>query len=217
MVSHIFTDMSTGLQLFGTTLGVLGWLGIIISCTLPLWRVTAFIGTNIVTAQIMWEGLWMSCVVQSTGQMQCKVYDSMLALPQDLQASRAILIIDSLVGLIAIFASFAGGKCTNCLPDGFAKTRVTVAGGALFVTAGVLGLVPSSWTAHQVIGDFYNPLVAHAQKRELGAAIFICWGAAVLMLVGGGLLCSSCPKGRMSRGGLYMVASQNGRGRLDRV
>uniref|UniRef100_A0A8C1U0B8 Claudin n=1 Tax=Cyprinus carpio TaxID=7962 RepID=A0A8C1U0B8_CYPCA len=99
MVSHIFTDMSTGLQLFGTTLGVLGWLGIIISCTLPLWRVTAFIGTNIVTAQIMWEGLWMSCVVQSTGQMQCKVYDSMLALPQDLQASRAILIIASLVGL----------------------------------------------------------------------------------------------------------------------
>uniref|UniRef100_A0A671MXQ9 Claudin n=1 Tax=Sinocyclocheilus anshuiensis TaxID=1608454 RepID=A0A671MXQ9_9TELE len=205
--------MSTSLQLLGTTLGVLGWLGIIISCALPLWRVTAFIGTNIVTAQIMWEGLWMSCVVQSTGQMQCKVYDSMLALPQDLQASRAILIIASLVGLIAILASFAGGKCTNCLPDGFTKARVAVAGGAFFVTAGVLGLVPSSWTAHQVIGDFYNPLVAHAQKRELGAAIFICWGAAVLMLIGGGLLCSSCPKGRTSRGSLYMAASQNGRER----
>ncbi|XP_016297548.1 claudin-like protein ZF-A9 isoform X2 [Sinocyclocheilus anshuiensis] len=209
--------MSTGLQLLGTTLGVLGWLGIIISCALPLWRVTAFIGTNIVTAQIMWEGLWMSCVVQSTGQMQCNVYDSMLALPQDLQASRAILIIASLVGLIAILASFVGGKCTNCLPDDFAKAWVAVAGGAAFVTAGVLGLVPSSWTAHRVIGDFYNPLVAHAQKRELGAAIYICWGAAVLMLVGGGLLCSSCPKGRASRGGLYMAASRNRRERLDYV
>ncbi|RXN02799.1 claudin ZF-A9 [Labeo rohita] len=209
--------MSVGLQLLGTTLGILGWLGIIISCTLPLWRVTAFIGTNIVTAQIMWEGLWMSCVVQSTGQMQCKVYDSMLALPQDLQASRAILIIASLVGLIAIFASFAGGRCTNCLADGFAKARVAVAGGAFFVAAGVLGLVPSSWTAHQIIGDFYNPLVAHSQKRELGAAIFICWGAAVLMLIGGGLLCSSCPKGRESRGGRYMAASQNGRERLEYV
>lgn len=149
--------------------------------------------------------------------MQCKVYDSMLALSQDIQASRAILIIASLVGLIAIFASFAGGKCTNCLPDGFSKARVAVAGGALFVTAGVLGLVPSSWTAHQVIGDFYNPLVAHAQKRELGAAIFICWGSAVLMLIGGGLLCSSCPKGRTSRGGRYMAASQNGRERLEYV
>uniref|UniRef100_A0A673I2E4 Claudin g n=1 Tax=Sinocyclocheilus rhinocerous TaxID=307959 RepID=A0A673I2E4_9TELE len=193
-------------MLLGTTLGVLGWLGIIISYALPLWRVTAFIGTNIVTAQIMWEGLWMSCVW----------YNSMLALPQDLQASRAILMIASLVGLIAILASFAGGKCTNCLPDGFAKARVAVAGGAFFVTAGVLGLVPSSWTAHQVIGDFYNPLVAHAQKRELGAAIFICWGAAVLMLIGG-VLCSSCPKGRKSRGERYMAASQNGRERLEYV
>ncbi|XP_073697660.1 claudin-like protein ZF-A9 [Garra rufa] len=209
--------MSVGLQLLGTTLGILGWLGIIISCALPLWRVTAFIGTNIVTAQIMWEGLWMSCVVQSTGQMQCKVYDSMLALSQDLQASRAILIIASLVGLIAIFASFAGGKCTNCLPEGFAKARVAVAGGAFFVAAGVLGLVPSSWTAHQIIRDFYNPLVAQSQKRELGAAIFICWGAAVLMLIGGGLLCSSCLKGRESRGGRYMAASQNGRERLEYV
>ncbi|KAK2908955.1 hypothetical protein Q8A67_004792 [Cirrhinus molitorella] len=209
--------MSAGLQLLGTTLGILGWLGIIISCAVPLWRVTAFIGTNIVTAQIMWEGLWMSCVVQSTGQMQCKVYDSMLALSQDLQASRAILIIASLVGLIAIFASFAGGKCTNCLPEGFTKARVAVAGGVFFVAAGVLGLVPSSWTAHQIIRDFYNPLVAQAQKRELGAAIFICWGAAVLMLIGGGLLCSSCPKGRESRGGRYMPASQNGRERLEYV
>ncbi|XP_018967351.1 claudin-like protein ZF-A9 [Cyprinus carpio] len=206
--------MSTILQLLGTTLGILGWLGIIISCALPLWRVTAFIGTNIVTAQIMWEGLWMICVVESTGQMQCQVYDSMLALPQDMQASRAILVFASLVGLIAIFTSFAGGKCVNCLPDGIAKARVAVAGGAGFVTAGVLGLVPPSWTAHQVIGDFYNPVVPQAQKRELGAAIFVCWGAAVLLLIGGGLLCSSCPKGRMSHGGRYMAASQNGRERL---
>ncbi|KTG44039.1 hypothetical protein cypCar_00022985 [Cyprinus carpio] len=206
--------MSTILQLLGTTLGILGWLGIIISCALPLWRVTAFIGTNIVTAQIMWEGLWMICVVESTGQMQCQVYDSMLALPQDMQASRAILVFASLVGLIAIFTSFAGGKCVKCLPDGIAKARVAVAGGAGFVTAGVLGLVPPSWTAHQVIGDFYNPVVPQAQKRELGAAIFVCWGAAVLLLIGGGLLCSSCPKGRMSHGGRYMAASQNGRERL---
>lgn len=203
--------MSTGLQLLGTTLGTLGWLGIIIACALPLWRVTAFIGNNIVTAQTVWEGLWMNCVVQSTGQMQCKVYDSMLALSQDLQASRAILIIAALVGLVALFASFAGGKCTNCLGDSFVKARVATAGGVFFIAAGVLCLVPSSWTAHRVIGDFYNPLVAQAQKRELGAAIFICWGAAVLMLIGGGLLCSSYLSGGRSGRGRNKTTSQNGR------
>ncbi|XP_051982264.1 claudin-like protein ZF-A9 [Xyrauchen texanus] len=209
--------MSAGLQLLGTTLGVLGWLGIIISCVIPLWRVTAFIGNNIVTAQIVWEGLWMSCVVQSTGQMQCKVYDSMLALPRDLQASRAIIVIASLVGVVAIFASFAGGKCTNSLADSFMKARVAAAGGAFFIAAGVLGLVPPSWTAHKVIADFYNPLVAHAQKMELGAALFICWGAAVLMLIGGGLLCGSCPSRRAQNRGRYKPASQNGRERLEYV
>lgn len=209
--------MSTGLQLLGTTLGILGWLGIIVSCALPLWRVTAFIGNNIVTAQTMWEGLWMSCVVQSTGQMQCKVYDSMLALSQDLQASRAILVIAALIGLIAMFASFAGGKCTNCLADNFAKARVATTGGVAFIIAGVLGLVPPSWTANTIVRDFFNPLVAEAQKREFGAAIFICWGAAVLLVIGGGLLCSSCPKGRTSSRGRYTPASQNGRERSEYV
>ncbi|TRY77511.1 hypothetical protein DNTS_035099 [Danionella cerebrum] len=209
--------MSTGLQLLGTTLGVLGWIGIIIACALPLWRVTAFVGNNIVTAQIMWEGLWMSCVAQSTGQTQCKVYDSMLALSQDLQASRAILVIAALVGLVGIFASCAGGKCTNCLADGTAKARVSIAGGAVFITAGVLGLIPSSWTANRIIADFYNPLVNQAQKRELGAAIFICWGAAVLLLIGGGLICSTCTKGSASSRGRYVPAAQSGRDRLDGV
>ncbi|XP_027019598.2 claudin-like protein ZF-A9 [Tachysurus fulvidraco] len=187
--------MSAGLQMLGTTLGVLGWLGTILACALPLWRVTAFIGNNIVTAQVVWEGLWMTCVVQSTGQMQCKVYDSMLALSSDLQASRAILVIAPLVSLLAILASIAGNKCTNCLEQSSVKTRVATVAGVLFLVAGVLSLVPPSWMANAVIRDFYNPLVAQSQKRELGASIFICWGAAALTMIGGGLMCSSCPSG----------------------
>ncbi|XP_030635430.1 claudin-like protein ZF-A9 [Chanos chanos] len=205
--------MSIGLQMLAMTLGTLGWLGAVVSCALPLWRVTAFIGNNIVTAQIMWEGLWMSCVVQSTGQMQCKVYDSMLALPRDLQASRAVSIIALLVAVVAIFASIAGGKCTNCLAEGSAKTRVAIAAGVMFLVAGILGLIPPSWTAHRVIGDFYNPLVPQSQKRELGAAVFIGWGAASLMVIGGGLLCSSCPSGRGGNAHQYKPASQTSRER----
>ncbi|XP_017570626.1 claudin-like protein ZF-A9 [Pygocentrus nattereri] len=201
--------MAAGLQMLGAALGTLGWLGVIVACTLPLWRVTAFIGNNIVTAQVMWEGLWMSCVVQSTGQMQCKIFDSMLALPSDLQASRAILIIALLIAVVAIVANVAGGEYTNCLAeDATAKARVATGAGVVFLIAGILSLVPPSWVAHVVIMDFYNPLVAQAQKRELGAAIFICWGAAVLQVIGGGLLCTSCPPTLRARAGLYKPASQ---------
>uniref|UniRef100_A0AAZ1XQ67 Claudin n=1 Tax=Oreochromis aureus TaxID=47969 RepID=A0AAZ1XQ67_OREAU len=144
-------------QLLGLFLGVIGFLGSIITCGLPLWRVTAFIGANIVTSQVIWEGLWMNCVTQSTGQMQCKVYDSMLELAQDLQAARALTVIAIIVG---VFGILLGGVC---------------------------------WTANTVIRDFYNPTLIAAQKRELGASLYIGWGTAGVLILGGGLLCSSCP------------------------
>ncbi|MBN3272028.1 CLD4 protein, partial [Polyodon spathula] len=101
---------SVGIEILGVALAVIGWIGSIVACTLPMWRVTAFIGVNIVTSQIIWEGIWMNCVVQSTGQMQCKIYDSMLALPQDLQAARALQVISIILGLLAILISIMGAK-----------------------------------------------------------------------------------------------------------
>lgn len=186
--------VSAGIQMLGAALGVIGWIGAIIVCAIPMWRVTAFIGSNIVTSQTSWEGIWMSCVVQSTGQMQCKVYDSMLALSSDLQAARALTIIAIIVGILAILLAVAGGQCTNCVEDPSSKTKVGIAAGVMFIAAGILVLVPVCWTAHTIIRDFYNPLVVSAQKKELGAALYIGWGAGALMLIGGGLLCCNCPK-----------------------
>ncbi|XP_076839236.1 claudin-like protein ZF-A9 [Brachyhypopomus gauderio] len=203
--------MSAGLQMLGTALGILGWLCGIVACALPLWRVSAFVGSNIVTAQVIWEGLWMNCVVQSTGQMQCKVFDSMLALPAGTQASRAILVIALLVALVAILASVAGGECTNCMERGSAKSWVATGAGAAFLIAGLLSLVPPSWSANDVIRDFYNPLVVQSQKRELGAAMFICWGAASLMVIGGALLCTSFPTAMGKKSVQYRPASRPGK------
>ncbi|MBN3308351.1 CLDY protein, partial [Amia calva] len=184
---------SAGLQILGIALAVIGWVGGIIICALPMWKVTAFIGSNIVTAQIIWEGLWMSCVVQSTGQMQCKIYDSMLALPQDLQAARALVVISVLVALCGILLSVAGGKCTNCVEDEDAKAKVAIASGVVFIVAGLLCLIPVCWSANTIIRNFYNPMLTDAQRRELGASLYIGWGAGGLLLLGGGLLCCQCP------------------------
>nr|XP_023685106.1 claudin-4-like [Paramormyrops kingsleyae] len=184
---------STGLQMLGMVLGIIGWIGAIITCAVPMWKVSAFIGNNIVTAQIIWEGIWMNCVVQSTGQMQCKVYDSMLALPQDLQAARALIVIAIVIGILGMLLAIAGGKCTNCVEEESSKAKVAIGGGVIFIIAGVLCLIPACWAAHTIIQDFYNPLVVAAQKREIGASIYIGWAAAALMIIGGGLLCCGCP------------------------
>ncbi|XP_037543861.1 claudin-4 [Nematolebias whitei] len=182
-----------GKQILGMALAIVGFLGAIVICGLPTWKVTAFIGANIVTSQIIWEGLWMNCVTESTGQMQCKVYDSLLALPQDLQAARALVIIAVIVAIFGILLGVVGGKCTNFISDEVQKIKVAIAAGVTFIIAGVLVLIPVCWTAHTIIQDFYNPTLISAQKRELGASLYIGWGSAGLLILGGALLCSSCP------------------------
>ncbi|XP_026861749.2 claudin-4-like [Electrophorus electricus] len=184
---------SLGLQILGITLAFVGWLVDIITCVLPMWRVTAFIGNNIVTAQIIWEGLWMACVVQSTGQMQCKVYDSMLALPQDLQAARALVVLSILVSVFGVLLAVVGGKCTTCISNETAKAKVAISAGVFFIIGGLLCLTTVSWSAHTIIRDFYNPLFSDAQRRELGASLYTGWGAAGLLLIGGATLCCQCP------------------------
>lgn len=185
---------SMGMQMAGCVLALLGWIGVLIVCGTPMWRVTAFIGNNIVTSQVTWEGIWMSCVVQSTGQMQCKVYDSMLALSTDLQAARALVVVSIAIGIAGILVAFVGGKCTNFIPEERAKARASVAAGVLLIISGVLCLIPVSWTASIIIRNFYNPVLVDAQKRELGASLYIGWGAAALLILGGALLCANCPQ-----------------------
>ncbi|KAJ0021923.1 hypothetical protein NQD34_009413 [Periophthalmus magnuspinnatus] len=184
---------SAGLEILGVTLAVFGWISAIVSCALPMWRVSAFIGVNIVTAQITWEGIWMNCVVQSTGQMQCKVHDSMLALSGDLQAARALTIIAILLGIVGVMVSIMGAKCTNCVDEEASKARVMIAAGACFIIASLMELIPVSWSAHTIIMEFYNPVIPEAQKREIGAALYLGWGATAFLLIGGIILCSSCP------------------------
>ncbi|XP_012671982.1 claudin-3-like [Clupea harengus] len=185
--------MSAGLEIGGIALGIVGWIIAIVSCALPMWRVSAFIGANIVTAQNIWEGLWMNCVVQSTGQMQCKIYDSMLNLPQDLQAARAMTIIAIILGVLGLLISIMGAKCTNCIEDEASKAKTMIIAGIFFIIAGILMLIPVSWSANTTIRDFYNPLVISSQRRELGAALYIGWAAAALLLIGGAMLCCTCP------------------------
>ncbi|XP_061110019.1 claudin-14-like [Conger conger] len=181
-------------QYLGFALAGVGALGAAVICGLPMWKVTAFISANIVTAQVFWEGLWMNCVLQSTGHLQCKAYDSLLALPRDLQAARALVVVSIAVAVVGAFLGIAGGHCTNFLRrDPGLKARVAIGSGVAFIAAGVLCLVPVSWTASTLVTSFFNPLVPTGQKGELGAALYLGWMAGALLVLGGGILVSSCP------------------------
>ncbi|XP_062038246.1 claudin-5 [Lepus europaeus] len=180
---------SAALEILGLVLCLVGWVGLILACGLPMWQVTAFLDHNIVTAQTTWKGLWMSCVVQSTGHMQCKVYESVLALSAEVQAARALTVGAVLLALVALFVTLAGAQCTTCVAPGPGKARVALTGGALYALCGLLALVPLCWFANIVVREFYDPAVPVSQKYELGAALYIGWAASALLMCGGGLVC----------------------------
>ncbi|XP_026153918.1 claudin-5b [Mastacembelus armatus] len=186
------------LELLGLALCVTGSLLVMVACGLPMWKVTAFIDTNIVVAQSIWDGLWMSCVVQSTGQMQCKFHDSVLALTHDLQTARALTVTSAVLAVLGLTVTVAGAQCTNCIMDEVVKARVVNVGGAIHIISALFMLVPLCWMANNIIVDFYDPQVPPSKKREIGAAIYVGWAATALLLLGGTLLC--CSFSQMVRG-----------------
>lgn len=186
---------SAGLQMLGFALAFMGWVGFIVSTALPQWKMSSYAGDTIVTAQAIYEGLWMSCVMQSTGQMQCKSFDSLLVLSSTLQATRALMVSSIIVGLIAIFIAVMGMKCLKAFEDEREKkAKVAVTGGALFLIAGLAVLIGTAWYGSLIAKEFYNVLTPTNTKYEFGYALFIGWASAVLALIGGGLLCCSCPR-----------------------
>lgn len=144
----------------------------------------------------------MECVSQSTGQQQCKKYDSMLVLPSDLQAARALTIICGLILVLALLVLIAGSDFTTCVQNEEAKPKMCLVAGIMLLVSGILLLIPTSWSAHNTIRNFNDPLIPTASKRELGACIFVGWAGGILLLLAGGLLCCfSRPSGGSSSGG----------------
>lgn len=65
----------------------------------------------------MWDGLWLHCIVQATGQMQCKRHTSSVTLTVDIQAGRALTLISIIAGLLGFIVTLLGGGVVNCSGD----------------------------------------------------------------------------------------------------
>ncbi|XP_053149250.1 claudin-7-like [Hemicordylus capensis] len=150
---------NSGLQLLGFALALLGWIATIVATILPQWQMSSYADGNIITAVAVYQGLWMTCAWQSTGQIQCKVYDSVLSLKASLQATRALMVVSIVLGVIGICIATMGMKCTHCGGDDKTKkARIAMTGGIIFLIAGLASLIACSWYGNQIVQDFYNPL-----------------------------------------------------------
>ncbi|KAJ8391468.1 hypothetical protein AAFF_G00089420 [Aldrovandia affinis] len=196
------------LEIVAMCLGFVGLIGASATTGMPMWKVTAFIGENIIVMETRWEGLWMNCFRQANIRMQCKVYDSLLILPPDLQAARGLMCCSLALAAVGLLIGLAGMRCISCMQDNDrARGIVLVTAGGMLLLASLCVFIPVSWTGHVIIRDFYNPLLLDAQRRELGEALYIGWVTGGFLFASGVILvCRRIPQ---DTGSFDMLNSRN--------
>lgn len=189
--------MRAKLEVLALVLGFIGLFGTITTTALPMWRVSAFIGANLIVMENLWEGLWMVCFRQANIKMQCKAYDSLLSLSPELQAGRGLMCVSIVLVVISLFVTGCGTQKSNCCGANMKSKNITLAlGGGLYLLSCLTTLIPVSWVGHTVISNFYNPTLMDAEKRELGQALFIGWATSGVLLITGIILLFSYSKRR---------------------
>ncbi|NXX39940.1 CLD8 protein, partial [Tricholaema leucomelas] len=178
------------LQITGLIFGGIGMIGTLAATIMPQWRVSAYIGVNIVVFETIWEGLWMDCISQLGIRLQCKFYDSLLALPPPLEAFRALMCTAVVLSIISFLMAIVGVKYTHrTREDSQGISIFLLAAGVAFLLTGILVLIPVSWTAGSIIHDFYDPEVPMPLKRELGSALYVGWVSTALLIAAGAMYC----------------------------
>ena len=189
--------MRDKLETLALVLGFIGLFGTITITALPMWRVSAFIGANIVVMEDLWEGLWMNCWRQANVRMQCKMYDSLLILPPELQAARGLMCVSIVLVVIALLITGCGTRMFTCCGDNIRSKNITLAlGGCVYLLSFLTTIIPVSWVGLTIIRNFYSPLVMEGRKRELGSAIFIGWATCGVLLITGIIILVSYSKHR---------------------
>lgn len=187
---------SAGLQLLAFALALSGVSGVLTATLLPNWKVNVDTGSNIITAIVQLQGLWMDCTWYSTGMFSCSLKDSVLGLPTHVQAARAAMVLACVLSALGICTCTVGMKCTRLGGDRESKSHTCFAGGVCLVSAGISSLTPTVWYTKEIIANFLDLTVPESNKHEPGGAVYIGFISAMLLFISGLIFCTSCVKKR---------------------
>ncbi|KAM9033584.1 claudin-18 [Sarcophilus harrisii] len=215
--------MSTTLcQMIGFFLSTLGFAGCIAATGLDMWS-TQDLYDNPVTSVFQYEGLWRSCVKQSSGLTECRPYYTILGLPAMLQAVRALMIVGIVLGAIGLLVSIFALKCIRIgNMDDSAKANMTLTSGIMFIVSGICAIAGVSVFANMLVTNFWmstanmysgmGGMVQTVQTRyTFGSALFVGWVAGGLAVIGGIMMCIAC-RGLVPEETHYKAVSYNASG-----
>ncbi|XP_071777962.1 claudin-19-like [Centroberyx gerrardi] len=182
---------SSGLQLLGFMLALVGLAATIAATYMVEWRVSYDITEDQYRTS---KGLWMTCSGRSGGIVTCQLYESLLKLPIEIQATRAVMLVGIFLSSVALVVSTVGMKCTRFM-DGKeqSKSTVVLAAGVMFIISGLLTLAITSWYVRVIVESFFGS--NNLRRYEFGSAVFVSWAGAIFTLAGGVFLsCRRCSK-----------------------
>lgn len=194
---------TTAYQVVGFLLAALGLAGCIAATGMDTWS-TQDLYDNPVTSVFQYEGLWRSCVRQSSGFTECRPYFTILGLPAMLQAVRALMVVGIVLGAFGILVSIFALKCIRIgSMEDSAKANMTLTSGVIFIVSGLCAIVGVSVFANMLVTNFWmstanmysgmGGMVQTVQTRyTFGAALFVGWVAGGLTLIGGVMMCIAC-------------------------
>ncbi|XP_037700295.1 claudin-18 isoform X1 [Choloepus didactylus] len=194
---------TTTLQVVGFLLCSLGLAGCIAATGMDMWS-TQDLYDNPVTSVFQYEGLWRSCVRQTSGFTECRPYFTILGLPAMLQAVRALMIVGIIVGVIGLLVSIFALKCIRMgSMEDSAKAKMTLTSGIMFIVSGLCAIAGVSVFANMLVTNFWmstagmysslGGMVQTVQTRyTFGSALFVGWVAGGLTLIGGVIMCIAC-------------------------
>ncbi|OCT96922.1 putative claudin-24 [Xenopus laevis] len=179
----------TNVQFGGILLSLAGWILSCVTTYVPVWK-----NLNLELNELEnWTmGLWQTCVVQEEGPMQCKDFDSFLALSSELKISRILMCLSNGSGLVGLLLSTLGLECVRIgkeiQPQ---KNRLLLFGGIMLWTSGLSALIPVSWVAYDTVQQFWDETIPDIVPRwEFGEALFMGWFGGFFLILGGSILTS---------------------------
>ncbi|XP_063056536.1 claudin-18-like isoform X1 [Engraulis encrasicolus] len=199
-------------QVMGFVLGVLGVAGIIAATAMDPWSTQDLYDTT-VTAVYTYSGLWRSCVRQSSGLTECRPYFTILGLPGLFQATRALMIVGIVLGVIGALISILALKCIRMgSMDDNIKATMTLTSGVLFVLSGICAIAGVSIFANLIVVNFnfttyYSPQLGESgmfggaggggfspitPRYTFGSALFVGWCGGAVLVIGGIIMSLAC-------------------------
>ncbi|XP_070688209.1 claudin-19 [Pempheris klunzingeri] len=178
---------SSGLQLLGFFLSLVGLAATVTATVMVEWK-----KQSQGKSHRIYEGLWMSC--SGNERTTCEIHESLLKLPTEVQATRAVMLLSIFLSAVALLVSTVGMKCTRFMDNKPAsKATIAMIGGIMFMVAGLLTLIITSWYV-KVIVQAFN--VSHRlQSYDFGKAVFVSWAGGLLTMAGGAFLsCRRCSR-----------------------